>query len=174
VGQPFSGVSNIIDLPGGAVGNVGAIIVSTESNVSADLNKRTVTELARKIFPIINTLKVEIAALQLTQSVLPNVEQAVRELKDSYLSLERQCDGCVLHRAKTDAALKLLNQAALAYDFSKIPPKVVTPLPVPGPPLMVGILSHEVVVNPAPHVSNALLSPSSGDLSLLDFDTFFQ
>jgi len=63
VGQSSSGDSNTINLPGGVVDTVGAIKVSTEAKVSAEANKRTVTELARKIFPIINTLKAEVDAL---------------------------------------------------------------------------------------------------------------
>jgi len=77
----------------------------------------TVKELAMKMIPLINTLKAQVADLQLTLSVLPSVEQAVKELKEGYLLLEQKCGGCVVHQVKTDAALKLLNQSSLAYDF---------------------------------------------------------
>jgi len=167
VGQSTSGDSSSISLPGGGV------VTASTITVSAEENKPTVSELARKILPIINTLKAEVAALQLALSVLPSVEQAVKELKEGYMLLKQQCDGYDLYQAKTDAALKLLNQASLAYDFLKLPRNVVTPLNAPGMPTM-WYLSNEVVVDPAPHVPNTLMSPPSGDLSMLDFDTFFQ
>jgi len=71
----------------------------------------TVKELAMKIIPLLNTLKAQVADLQLTLSVLLSVELAVKELKEGYLLLERKCGGCVVHQVKTDAALKVLNQS---------------------------------------------------------------
>jgi len=96
--------------------------------VCVQVNKPTVNELALKIIPVINILKAEVVALQLALSILPSLELTVRELKEGYLLLEQKCDGCIVHQAKTDAALKLLNQALVAHDFSKLPRNVSMPL----------------------------------------------
>jgi len=119
-------------------------------------------------------LKAEVAALQLTLSVLPSIEQAVKKLKEGYLLLEQKCDGWVVHQVKTDASLMLLNQASIAYDFSKLPRNVGMPFNVPGMPTMVGILSNEVVADPALRAPYPVVSLLSVDLSLLDFATLFQ
>jgi len=96
-----SGDLSAISLPGGGAGPVGSDIVSGE------INKLTVSGLAVKIKPVIDMLKAELVALHLT----------VKELKESYLVLEQKCGGCVVHQAQTDAALKVLNEAMVAYDF---------------------------------------------------------
>jgi len=158
VGQSTSGDSSSISLHGGGVGSVGSIIVRGE------VDKLTVSGLALKIKPVINTLKAELAALQLT----------VKELKEGYLLLEQKFGGCVVHQAQTDAALKMLNQAMVAYDFSKITRNVGMPLNVLGTPTMVGILTNEVKNGPALRAPNSVVSTPPVDLSMLDFDNFFQ
>jgi len=167
MGQSSSGESRPNNHSGGVVGSAGAKIVCVE------VHKLTVTELALKIIPIINILKAKVAALQLTLSVLPSIEQAVKELKEGYLLLEQKCDGSVVHQVKTDAALKLLNQALITYDFSKLPRNVGMPLNVPGMPTMVGIFSNEVVADTALRAPKPVVSLPSVDLSLLDFAALF-
>jgi len=120
----------------------------------------TVKEFALKIIQLINTLKALVADLQLTLSVFPRIDQAVREL-------EQKCFGF-------GEALKLLNQSSLAYDFSKLFRGVDMPLSAPVMPTMVGILANEVMTGPAPCGSNTVVSPPSVDLSMLDFDNLFE
>jgi len=153
---------------------IGIGMPSVSSPVPEGVKLVTVKELAMKIIPLINTLKAQVANLQLTLSVLPNVEQVVKELKASYLLLEQKCGCCVVHQGKTDAALKLLNQSSLAYDFSKLPRDVGMPLSVQGMPTMVGILSNEVMAGPALRGPKTVVSPPLVDLSMLDFDNLFQ
>jgi len=100
----------------------------------------------------------------------------VKELKEGYLLLEQKCGGCVVHQSQTDAALKVLNQAMVAYDFSKIPPNVGMPLNALGTPTttMVGIHTTEVKNGPVHRAPNTVESTPSVDLSMLDFDNLFQ
>jgi len=156
--QCTSGDLSSVSFPGGGVGSVGSIIVSGEAD------KLTVSGLALKIKPVINTLKVELAALHLT----------VKELKEGYLLLEQKYDACVVHQAQTDAALKIVNQALVAYDHSKIPRNVGVPLNVLGTPTMVGILNNEVKSGPVLCAPNSVASILPVDLSMLDFDNLFQ
>jgi len=153
---------------------IGIGMLPVVSPVSEVVRFVTVKELAMKIIPLINTLKAQVADLQSTLSVLPSVELAVKELKEGYLLLERKSGGFSIHQVKTDAALKLLNQCSLAYDFSKIPRDVSMPPCVPGMPTMVGILSNEVLVGPAFRAPHTVVSTPSVELSMLDFDILFQ
>jgi len=123
---------------------------------------------------LINTLKTQVADLQLTLSVLPSAELAVKELRESYILLEQKCCGLGVHQAKTDEVLKLLNQCSLAYDFSKLPRVVNMPSSVSGMPTMVGILSNEVIIGPVIRAPHPVVSPPSVELSMLDFDILFQ
>jgi len=51
MGQSSSGDSRSFNLSGGVVGSVGAMIVG------GDVNEPTVTELALRVIPLINSLK---------------------------------------------------------------------------------------------------------------------
>jgi len=140
------------------VGPVGSDIVSGE------INKLTVSGLAVKIKPVIDMLKADLVALHLT----------LKELKESYLVLEQKCGGCVVHQAQTDAALKVLNEAMVAYDFSKIPRGAGVPFKVVGMPTKVVIHNNEVKNEPIHFAPDTVRSTPPVDLSMLDFDNLFQ
>jgi len=167
-----TGISIPTTLSDDAIVGIGMLPVA--SPVPEVVRFVTVKELANKVIPLINTLKAQVADLQLTLSVLLSVELAVKELRESYILLEQKCCGLGVHQAKTDEALKLLSQCSLAYNFSKLPRVVNMPASVSGMPTMVGILSNEVMVGPAIRAPHPVVSPPSVELSMLDFDILLQ
>jgi len=134
----------------------------------------TVRDLALKIIPIINTLKTEVADIQLALSVLLRVELAIKELKEGFILLDRKCDVLGTYQVKTDAALKVLNQCALASEFSPIPPEVRKPPSILNIPTMVGGITNDVVNGPVSRDPHTRVPTPSVEMSMFDIDTLFQ
>jgi len=87
-----TGDSSSLSVRGGVVGVVGGPGVVGEvidRNVASKLV--AATERVLKMLPLLNTLKAQVADLQVAVSVLPSVELAVKELKASCVELERKC-----------------------------------------------------------------------------------
>jgi len=146
-------------------------MVSPEKEVGRVL---TVTELALKIIPILNTLKAEMASIQLAIRELPSLVLALKELKKGFLELQRKSAVFNIKVVQIDLALKSLNKSSLAYEFSKIPLEVRKPPSILKMPTRVVSSSNDVMVGPVSRAPNTVVSPPSDDLSMLDFNDLFQ
>jgi len=99
------------------VGSVGAVgdVVNSDAPVS---RPATATELALRVIPLINSIKVQLGEVQLALDVLPVFQIAVNELKAGFVAINTKYSTLSDRLVKTNAALKSLNDWSIAYDFS--------------------------------------------------------
>jgi len=85
------------------------------------VNSLTVSELALKVIPAINTLKALLVELTTSVAVLPVLEAAVIELKAGQLELARKVGDLTSKLTETRASVKLLDDWTIAAEFAQLP-----------------------------------------------------
>jgi len=138
----------------------------------------TATELALRVFFLINSSKVQLGEVQLALDVLPVLQIAINELKEGLVAINMKFTSLADRLVKTNAALKSLDDWSIAYDFSRIN-KVCVPQAEKVPVVATMVQSKVIAVCHDPAMQSVGGVGQVGvvydlvEMSIMDLDNMF-
>jgi len=174
-GYRSSGDLRVSSVGGIVVDSVGVVgdLVKSEAAVP---RPATATELARRVIPLINSLKVQLGEVQLALDVLPVLQTAINDLKAGLVDVKTKYHKLSDRLVKTNAALKSLDDWSIAYDFSRVH-KVSVPflekVPVVAPIVQSGVGCTGSEVQVAGGVGIVIGSSDRVEMSMIDIEDMF-
>jgi len=165
-------VSSVRGIVAGSFGAVGDVI-----NFEAAVPRpATATELALRVIPLINSIKVQLGEVQLALDVLPVFQTAINELKAGFVDIKIKYHKSSDRLVKTNTALKSLDDWSIAYDFwrvKKVPVPLREKVPVVGSIIQAGVGCAETEVPFAGGVVKVVGPSDLVEMSNLDLENMF-